>query len=272
MKSVRYIYNDKYKKTKAMLQDEKFKQSIKNIKTIFARFDSPLPKGGFKDNAEYEKWREKYYLSRSNRTNRALYEKKKYEITRGKKKLTHEQVLRLRKLEDEFFPPLYGYIFDDILKQQGVDPNDEGYRSFLEQYVFFGDEEYFENPLSIHWIRNKDTDKMELFIQIFPHTIEEDIKSYWSEIKKDQQILKRNEGDHTDRNRKQIFINREIWIIKKSKQLKAKRQGKNVRAKRGQESQSIEATIMRTLPKRFGTVTYGNLRMILKRSRTKGYM
>jgi len=246
-----------------MLADKRFRSTIKKLKDTYTEVGCPIPKDGCKDLQGYLDWQKSYSKVRSELYKSDAYKNAIQKITGGKERISLEELNAKEDFEKSFFPPMYGYVFDDILVEQGLDPKDADFQSFMENHFFFNQKEYSESIFNIKWTRNDDTDKMELFVQILPHTTGEDIKTHFSEIKKDQAYLPKE----VIRNRKKIYIERDLWIINEYYRIKAHRK-ERPRTKRHELSQSIESIIQRNMPKKWGDLSTAYIRTIITRSKT----
>lgn len=180
-KGKKVVYNEDYYKTQILLKNKDFIKTIKKLKDGFKDLGCPLPKDGLKSDQDFEAWNKKYW---------SLIEIK----IKAKKEI----------------PDIYNGVFYDLLKENGVDPNNDYYRNFLKRYVFFNEKEPNTVPVSYKVTINNKTKEYELYIRIFPHTTKEDIDSIWKLIEKEKKIIFK---DKKVRSRAWQYMDRDFKIF-----------------------------------------------------------
>lgn len=140
-KQRRKIYDQNYYKAKAILRDLWFFNKISWLKKRFEEVGCPIPQNGFKDLKQYDKWRNKYWDTRTR-----MYQDKEFvvgvnKITNGKQKISSEEYDKLEEFKNDYLPPVYGAIFGDILEHFKIDRDNSKFRDFIERYIFLGYDE-----------------------------------------------------------------------------------------------------------------------------------
>lgn len=253
------IYNDNYYKAQEMLLNPWFKRKITWLKNKFKEFGCPIPKNGFKTSSEYTDWiRDKFWKSYADHRNSPKFKKELNKITGGKSSWGSKEMDKIEALKLKLLPPIYGQIYDDILEKFNINKKDKGFRRFLEQHIFFNKNIFSTPPFSIHWIRNKKTKKIELFIKILGHTRKKDIVGNWGQISKEQKLL----ADHLGKNKKWPTFERDNEIYELYLKLKKKkRSGKNL----GEYENRIDYLIMEEISKKHYRLAPGSVRSIISR-------
>ncbi len=168
------VYNPTYYRTQKLLNDPSFQRKIQWLKDRFVYFGIPVPNEGFQEYTEYTEWNKKFWEVWSNKD---LAQKKK------------EKYQEFEDFEKELYPPLYGAIFREILREHDFDERDKKLRQFLTLHVFFNHKEYTEPAFTISHKRNPKTNEFEMFVRICPWTKRDDIASDWDFIEQSQQKL-----------------------------------------------------------------------------------
>ena len=145
-KNLKIVHDEKYDKTKILLANPAVQNKIRSIKKDFLNLGCPLPKGGLKTNEDYKNWHDKYYDCRNK-----------------KKEYSNFYVGKL----------------DEILKENNLWAERTFYLQVLKNYLFFNKKEAEIVPTMTKVTFNKNTRKMELYVQIFPHTSQEDVINFW---------------------------------------------------------------------------------------------
>ena len=157
------IYTNDYYRMAKLTRNAVFKAKLKKLLENYEEIGCPIPKGGFKNHDQHIKWLN------------TLFDK-------------HEKMERAN-MEEEFLPPIIGYWRDDILTEFGFDPKNSKYTDFLDSYILFGKKNLEEYSFETRWIRNTETDKMELFIHVYPYTKREHVSKYWKHVVKEQEHM-----------------------------------------------------------------------------------
>lgn len=180
------VENSRFYRIKLLLLKKEFQSDVQQLKDSFASFDLAIPVDGFKNEEEYEGWRNSYWEKWSI-----------YAESPGIKKLTKKYTDKDGKLirckETEFFsvrdlkiPPVYGSEIRNIAIKHGFDKNDNDIYHFLIRHIFFNQNHYKNSSLTISQKRNIKTHKMELFLRIYPWTTKEDVINSWHLVQEEQ--------------------------------------------------------------------------------------
>ncbi len=215
----RKIYDINYYRAQAILKDSWFVDKIIWLRRRFAEVGCSVPPYGFKKYSDYEKWNNKFWDIYIKMSQSDEFLSKEKEITGGKEKYSSKEYFELEAFKEKFLPPIYGEIFREILEHFDIEPDDKGFRDFLEQYVFFGNNEYPNTRINTVFIRSEKTNKMELFVRIFGYTKKEDIIKNWHFIAHDQKSL----PDYIGKSKKWESFDRDIEIYNLYKKLKNKK-------------------------------------------------
>jgi hypothetical protein len=172
-----------------MLLDPWFIEKIIWLKNRFFEIGQPLPRKPFKKYKDYLAWNNRFWKRYAEMMKSPEYLEERKRITGRKENISLEEYEQLTKFEEEFLPPVYGNVYDEILEHFGIKRDDKGFRDFLEYHIFFGYDEYPTSPFAVTWKRNDKTQQMELFIHLHGHTKKEDIVAHWDWIAKEQKYL-----------------------------------------------------------------------------------
>lgn len=257
--SHRYIYDRNYYKAQAMLRSPWFSEKLGWLKKRFLEVGCPLPPKPFKKYQEYLDWNKKYWDRYAEMEKSPEFLEVKARITGNKETMVPEEFYALEDFREEFLPPVYGNIFDEILEHFNINPEDKGFRNFLEFYVFFGEKEYHTSPFSISWIRNSLTDKFELYIKIYGHTKKEDLVQHWDWIAHEQRDLK----DFIGKNKAWKTFDRDMEIYDAYKQLK------NSGVRRQKNFRALDYKLWGIFHKRWPKLTISNIRSIINRTQKR---
>jgi hypothetical protein len=255
-KQRRKIYDQNYYKAQAILRDPWFINKISWLKKRFEEIGCPVPKTGFKNLQQYDKWRNKYWDTRTK-----MYQDKEFitgvnKITNGKQKISSNEYDKLEEFKNDYLPPVYGAIFGDILEHFKIDRDNSKFRDFIERYIFLGYDEYPSTIIGTRWIRNSKTDKMELFIPILGHTKKEDIINNWDFISKEQKRL----PDYLGKSKEWEEFDRDIEIYNLYKGIKINGPEK------GFELKALDIEIYVQLHQKYKSLTVNKIRSIITKT------
>lgn len=178
----RTIYDQSYYRVQSMIRDPWSIEKISWLKKRFSEIGCPLPSKAFKSQKQYEVWRNKYWNRRNEIINSEDFTSKVEKITNGKKKISSEEYDKLEALREKELPPVFMAILGDILEHFDFNRDDDKFRDFIENYVFFNKRELFRPIMSVKTTRSSKTNKPELFVRIFEYTKKEDIIKNWDFI------------------------------------------------------------------------------------------
>jgi hypothetical protein len=258
-KSKRKIYDKNYYKAQAILRDPWFIEKILWLKSRFKEVGCPVPTNGFKTYDQYQKWRDKYWDTRSEMYKDKKFITKQKEITSGKEEITPEVYDALKYFKDCYLPPVYGLIFREILEHFKIKTEDKKSYDFLERYIFLNKKEYPTTIISIKWIRNSKTDKMELFIPILGHTRREDIINNWDFISKEQKHF----PDYLGKSKEWEEFDRDIEIFNLYKEIK--RNG----SEKGFKLIALDDEIYVQLHHKYKSLTVNKIRNIVTKTKKR---
>lgn len=256
------MYDRNYYKAQVMLRDPWFVEKADWLRNRFAKVGCPLPEKPFKKYQEYLDWNTKFWdrYSEMERSPEFLAEKQK--ITGGKEKIPLEEYRALEEFREQFLPPIYGQTFSEILEHFKIDRNDEGFKSFLELYFFFGQTEYPTRLFNIIWKRNEKTDEFELFIRIYGHTKKEDIMDHWEWIAREQKIMK----DFIGKSKAWKAFDRDIEIYNCYKKLKESGLIRRSNKAAFYGITALDKDTWTVLHKKYHKLTIGDVRRIVSRT------
>jgi len=250
-KQKRKIYDQNYYKAQTILRDPWFINKIAWLKKRFEEVDCSIPKNGFKNLKEYDKWRNKYWDTRTR-----MYRDKEFivgvnKITNGKQKISSEEYDKLEEFKNDYLPPVYGAIFGDILEHFKINRDNSKFRDFIERYIFLGYDEYPSTIIGTRWIRNSKTNKMELFIPILGHTKKEDVVNNWDFISREQKYL----SDYLGKSKEWEEFDRDIEIFNLYNEIK--KSGKKV---------VVDREIYVQLHNKYKSITVNKIRSIVTKT------
>ncbi len=257
----RVIYNKNQYKSQEMLLNPVFREKISWLKNKFAEFGCPIPKEGFSSLKEFMDWNGRYMSMYSKVQATPEYQEKFRKATGGKQMFGIEELNNILDLEERLLPPMYGYFYDDLLEEFGIEKTNRDFRDFLEHHIFFNKEDFPNSLFAIRWIRNKETDKMELFIQLFGHTKKEDITNYWDFIKPDLKLL----PDYVGRNKEWETFARDNEIYEIFLSIR-KGRAKN-RSQETKGERAMDREIYSRINSKYPEVSLSKIRGILSRIR-----
>ncbi len=255
----RTIYDQNHYKAQAMLLDPWFIAKINWLKSRFVEIGHPLPKRSFKKYKDYMAWNDGFWKRHTEMMKSAEYLEEKNKITGGKERISGEEYDKLKEFEEQFLPPIYGQVYNEILEHYGIKRDHKGFRDFLEYHIFYGHDEYLTAPFSLTWKRNSKTRKLELFIRLSGHTKKEDIIKHWDWIAQEQKSL----PDYVGKNKEWNSFERDMEIYSQYKALK------DPAIKRRNHGNSLDAKLWADLSKRWPELTMSNIRSIVAKTRKR---
>ena len=184
-------YTDDYYRVETMIQNPLFKKKMSDFFAEREKMGYPIPKKGFKTWDQYIDWGKDFW--------------KRY------------SELEKTVPEDELPTDLWEFQ-QEILTDAELDWKNKKYVDFLDSYMFFGVRHLCEELFVIKWIRNTETDKMELFLQLHPHTRREHILKFWDEISKEQKYL----PGYTGKNKERTAFDRKLNIHRTHEEVRKK--------------------------------------------------
>ena len=190
------IYTDDYYRMEKLVKDEKFQNKLQILLSSYKEIGAEIPRAGVKNLDGFLRWTNNFWNKYSK--------------------------LERSGVSEENLPQLFGYWADDILAEFSLDIKNRKYSDFLELYVFFKRDHLKESFFEVRWIRNKETDTMELFIQIYPHTKREHISAFWDDIVMDQKHL----SGYIGKSKKWENFDRDLEIYTIYKKIKSQRPNK----------------------------------------------
>lgn len=257
--SNRTIYNKNHYTAQAMLLDPWFKEKIKWLKNRFVEVGRPLPKRPFKKYKDYLTWNTGFWKRHAEMMKSPEYLAEKDRITGGKDTISREEYDRLQEFEEQFLPPVYGNVYDEILAHFGIDRKDKGFRDFLEYHIFFSYDEFPTSPFTVTWKRNDKTRKSELFIRLHGHTKKEDIINHWDWIAKEQKHL----PDYMGKNKEWKNFERDMGIYNQYTALK------DPNIKRRKDGDSLDSKLWAALRKKWPELTMSSIRSIVTKTQQR---
>ena len=257
----REIYNSDYYKAQELLLNPAFKQRIHSLKRKFEEFNTPIPEEGFGSHEEHMAWLGNFWNAFSEIERSEEYKNGIKKITGGKKTYGIREMHEIEKFRDTFLPPLYGEAIDEILEDFGMDKKNEGFRTFVENQIFFKDKPFPKTIISTHWFPDESTGEMELFVRICGHTRKEDIANNWEFIAEDQKRL----PDYIGKNKKRATFDRDNGIYELYLKIKAERSA--IRSKKNASEQPIDSEIYGVLRRNFTELSLSSIRSIISKVR-----
>ncbi|OGG49290.1 hypothetical protein A2704_01160 [Candidatus Kaiserbacteria bacterium RIFCSPHIGHO2_01_FULL_54_36b] len=251
----RTVYDQNYYKAQAMLRNPWFIDKIAWLKNRFKEVGCPLPNKGFKKYAQYEAWRDKFWDTHSAMGQSAEYKARVREITGGKDRISLEEYNAVEAFKESYLPPVYGAVFGDIIEHFKINRDDRQFRQFVELYIFLGKTEHPTSLFSVRWIRNRKTDQMELFIQLFGHTKKEDIVNNWDFITRDQHHL----PGYLGKSKEWKEFERDLEVYEAYKKLR-----KNVL--RRPDREAADYKVISELGRKYPKLTTGQIRGIVTKT------
>jgi hypothetical protein len=239
-----------------MLLDPWFIEKIIWLKNRFFEIGQPLPRKPFKKYKDYLAWNNRFWKRYAEMMKSPEYLEERKRITGRKENISLEEYEQLTKFEEEFLPPVYGNVYDEILEHFGIKRDDKGFRDFLEYHIFFGYDEYPTSPFAVTWKRNDKTQQMELFIHLHGHTKKEDIVAHWDWIAKEQKYL----PDYMGKNKVWKNFERDLEIYNHYKALKTKS------TKRRKVHNALDAELWLAMTKKWPTLTTNGVRTIVTKT------
>lgn len=257
--SKRVVHDQNHYKAQAMLRDQWFQEKIGWLKSRFREVGCPLPKRPFKTYKEYMAWNDVFWQRYAEMEKTPEYLEAKLRITGNKEKMSSKEYYEIEDFREKFLPPVYGAIYREILEHYEIDPKDRGFHDFLERHIFFGRDYYPTSLFRISWIRNEKLKKMELFVQIEPHTKLADIQEYWSQIVEEQKRFPNFSG----KNKAWEDFERDLEVYNLYKKLKGSG------SKRNTSNSALDKEIFYEISKKYPKITITNIRTIVSRTRKR---
>lgn len=259
-KARRTVYDKNYYKAEAMVRDLWFQEQETWLKKRFADVGCPLPEPPFTKYKEYMDWNDRFWKRFSEMERSPEYAAAVQRITSGRPTMTADEFYALEDFRNEYLPPLYGQVFDEILRHFRIPSDDRGFRDFLESYFFFGQKTYGTAPFGVVWKLNEKTKGYDLFVEIYPHTKREDLIKHWEWIATEQKRMK----DFMGKSKAWQTFDRDMEIYVLYKKLRQE-SGK----KRHDKWHATDAWIYSDLHTKYPALTTENIRTIIKRTRKR---
>ena len=173
---IKIIHNQLYNHLQALLEDSDFIKHIIEIKKNFIELGCGLPPEGLKDERDFDNWLKKYWDCR---------EKTKQH------------------------PEIFSEKIRQILLKNNIKKNYKDYFKAIRELIFFNKIKPETFPLYLKETLNKNTKNPELFIQIFSHTTQEDIKDSFDWImKRKKEVFKNIPGPKVwERKERDLWLN-----------------------------------------------------------------
>ncbi len=162
--------------------------------------------------------------------------------------------------QDETVIP--GYFVESVLRQFGFDSNNDDYQNFITNYLFYGKTDGYSGVLFTTLLkRNEQTDKPELFIQIFPHTRIEHLKAHWDKI----EMIQEKFPGYRGKNKKRETFSRDEYIYSVYKKAKSKLKTKRTSPKKGEDPLYIQTH--KIVSKKYPAVTIEQMKIAITKMR-----
>ncbi len=249
----RTVYNQDYYKAQAMLRDDWFKEKMAWLRKRFTEVGCPVPIEGYATNEEYRAWQDRYWKRYSEMNQEEYYKAKSLEITGGKEYISSQELVELEEFQHEYLPPMYGAIFNEILKHFEIDPKDQQFKYFLEFYIFRGRSELPSSNFSVRLSRHPKTNELELLVKIHGFTKKEDIMNNWDFIIEDQKYL----PDYKGKSKEWVEFERDLEIYKLWKVIK------HDKSNRQGLWQAVDMDIYAQLHQKYPEITTTSVRSII---------
>ena len=134
----REITDKYYYRFKVLLKNPKFKRRVGELLGRFEKFGCGIPKDGFKNWQEIEKWRKKLCTKRTGVVRSQKYQEERKKIVANKTHFTLEEFCELEKWEEENTPPVaWMNEVENILIEFGFDKKDETNKKLLRNFILF---------------------------------------------------------------------------------------------------------------------------------------
>ncbi|MFA6228173.1 MAG: hypothetical protein WC668_03210 [Patescibacteria group bacterium] len=266
-KTRRTIYNQDYYKAQAMAKDPWFIEKVSWLKSRFAEIGCPIPEGGFGSYKEYIAWNGRFWKKFAEMQDSQEFHDERTKITGGKSNISREEYWKLADFEEKFLPPIYGRHIKEILAHFGF-PEQGYFHDFVEYGIFLGKKNYSNSPFNVQMIRNKDTKKWELFIQIYGFTKKDDISNNWDLIANEQKYL----PDYLGKSKEWETFNRDLEVYDLYKKLLP---GKEIKKKRNIEygdfflPRSVDAAIFAKIYEKYPELSTELIRNIIHRTKKR---
>lgn len=255
----RAIYTKNYYKAQAMIKDPWFLEKESWLRKRFLETGCPLPKNPFKKYAQYLEWNKKFWKRYAAMEKSEEYLAEKERTVGNKENVSPDEYFAFEEFRENFLPPVYGNVFDEILEHFKIDPKDKGFQGFLEHYFFFGQREYIKSPFGLRWIKNPETGKTEFFVRIYGHTKKEDIIDNWDWIAEDQKLCE----DYIGKNKAWKTFDRDIEIYTRYKKMKEKG------IKRHHNNWAMDTVLLNEFDKKYPELTLTRIRAIITKTRER---
>jgi len=256
------ILDDFYYKTRIIINDPYFKESVDFLLKKFKKLDIGIPEDGLIDNAGYEKWREKYWNKFDKIANSKEYKEQLKKITKNKRGYDLKTKEKVNELREGMFPPVYKNYIDKIIDYYNIDKKyHKKFKEFVLNYIFFKREDFPHTNFSIKFERNKQTKEIELYVRIFGYTTKEDITKNWSIIEKEKKSLK----DYCGKSKKKENFERDLEIYKLYKELKKDRKTKKGKGYNIYNEKRLDEEIWSIIHDKYNDLEWENIRKIISK-------
>jgi len=263
----RVIFSHDYNKMQAMIRDSWFTEKVAWLKNRFMEVGCPLPPKGFKRYKQYLTWNDRYWKRYSEMLQLDEYLDGCLKITRGNELISAKEYEGLQDFNQKFLPPVYGEIYSEILHYYGLPTNNDYFRDFLESYIFFGKTDCTLSPFGVCAIRNKKTNKPELFVRIYSHTRKEDILNHWDFIAKEQKNFFNSASESIGKNKAWEEIDRDIEVYNLYKKLKSELQANKIR--RAIDHSALDVKIFIKIHNKYPKINITAIRRIISQAKKR---
>lgn len=178
----RKILDDYHYRFQIILNNSRFNKRIEELRSLFEKFNCAIPKNGFANWTEVQRWRDKLGTEYSK-----VVRSEKYQLDK-QKIVALNDFTKLEKWEKENTPPVaWMSNAKEILSDFGLDSKDKINQDILRNYILF--RRYKDSRIisKLRLTRNKKTNDLELWLRIYPYTQQKDLR--WKEIEKAKKIL-----------------------------------------------------------------------------------
>jgi hypothetical protein len=208
------IYSKDYYRMEKLVHDPNFKKRVREMLNWYAQIGAPVPSKPM-EYSGYLEWLNKFWDAYTKLDMGEVANKQK-QIQENTAIPNEEKYWVIMEMRDKTLPPTPGKFLEDLLEQFGHDPKNQKFDDFLEAYIFRGKKHLSESLFTIIWKRNTKSDKMELFIQLEPHTRKEHIEAFWDQIEDD---LKHLPG-HLGKSKEWKTLDRDLEVFNEYEALK----------------------------------------------------
>lgn len=156
--------------------------------------------------ARFQEWVQRYQEKAKQLSLDTDFTRYKTSLLGDSSKMTHGQFIKIETYRAENLLPLDWFqLLADAMISVGLNPSDQSNRDFVEGYFFFGKKRVLRNLWSYRLQKNKETGKIDLFVEIFPYSTQRLVKAHSHRWRQERIDFTKNDSQPNISDRKLSF-------------------------------------------------------------------